>query len=247
MCYNLAFLEQRMQKYEERYKHALPADIDQRNPVSDLQTYYFVSGFSHPQLPLITSSGIQMAQWGLIPFWVKDKKSALEIRGKTLNAVRETLVEKPSFRHRILSGRALLGVRGFFEWRSLHGKKYPYFIQLKNAEIFSLACIYDIWTDKESGEIIYSFSILTTEANGLMEQINSEKKRMPVIISVEHEKQWLDKALKTSDFTDFFKPFAADAMTAYTVSTELNSAKNNRNTPNALVEVNYGIKELEIL
>jgi putative SOS response-associated peptidase YedK len=235
-----------MQKYEERYKHALPADIEKRSPIGDLPTYYFVSGFSHPPLPLVTSSGIQMAQWGLIPFWIKDKKTAMEIRGKTLNAVSETIFEKPSFRHRIQTGRALLGVRGFFEWRSVHGKKYPYFIQFKNTEIFSLGCIYDLWTDKETGEITQSFSILTTAANKLMEQIHSEKKRMPVIISVEHEKHWLDKTLKTSDLNDFFKPFTAEAMSAYTVSTELNSAKNNRNTPEALMEVDYGISNFTL-
>lgn len=247
MCYNLAFLEHRMQKYEERYKHALPDDLSQKNTVADVLPYYFVSGFSHPQLPLITAAGIQTASWGLIPFWIKDKKSALEIRGKTLNAVSETIFEKPSFRHRIQNGRALLGVNGFFEWRSLREKKYPYFIRLKNTNIFSLACIYDSWADKETGEITQSFSILTTSANSLMEQIHNEKKRMPVIISLDHEKHWLDPALTSTDLQKFFVPFASEAMIAYTVSKELNSPKNNRNTPEALVEMKYGIKELEIL
>lgn len=49
--------------------------------------YYFVSGFSHPHLPIVKHDGIFSFEWGLIPFWTKDNKAAKDIQNMTLNAV----------------------------------------------------------------------------------------------------------------------------------------------------------------
>ncbi|MGM9511331.1 hypothetical protein ACS5NO_26590 [Larkinella sp. GY13] len=43
-----------------------------------------ISGFTHPQLPIITQE-IQLFQWGLLPAWAKEDQAA-ELANMTLNA-----------------------------------------------------------------------------------------------------------------------------------------------------------------
>lgn len=53
------------------------------------------------------------------------------------------------------------------------------------------------WTYKTTGEIVPTFTIITTEANELMSYIHNNKKRMPVILDFKHEREWLDKGALT--------------------------------------------------
>lgn len=240
MCYNIEYIEKRAAKYAERYKDTVEPDWSKRNLVEDeLPEYYFVSGFSHPRLPIVKQEGIFLYQWGLIPAWAKDAQGAKEIQSKTLNAVGETVFGKPSFRKSIASKRCLLGVNGFYEWRDFNSKKYPYLIKVKGDELFSLGCIYENWVDKSTGEIKNTFSILTTPANPMMEKIHNLKKRMPLIISREKEKSWIDNSLSPEQIKSLIKSFPENEMEAYTISTQANSPRNNRNVPEILNPVEY--------
>ena len=102
MCYNIAYMEKKLLKYAERYKEVLPDNAVRQVIQDESPTYYFVSGFSHPQLPIVKHDGIFSFEWGLIPFWIKDTKAAKDIQDMTLNAVGKTVFEKPSFRNSIL-------------------------------------------------------------------------------------------------------------------------------------------------
>lgn len=232
-------MQKRQQKFAERYKEISLPDWSIKTVPEELPTYYFVSGFSHPQLTIVKHDGIFLFEWGLIPLWIKDIESANNIRSKTLNAVGETVFEKPSFRKSIATQRCLLGVSGFYEWRDINNVKYPYFIKTLSSDIFSLGCIYESWVDKSSGEIRNTFSIITTPANPLMEGIHNIKKRMPLIISTEDEKKWIEPTLTKAQINALIKPYNDSDMTAYTVSQTVNSARNNRNVPESTVEVNY--------
>jgi putative SOS response-associated peptidase YedK len=239
MCYNLAFLERRMQRYDERYKDVLPPDLNQRLNFTELPLFYFASGFSHPLLPIMKQDGAFLFEWGLIPFWNKDAASATEIQSKTLNAVGETVFEKPSFRKSITSRRCLLGISGFYEWREVNKVKYPYYIHTRSSDIFSLGCLYENWTDTTTGEIRNTFSIITTPANPLMEKIHNLKKRMPLIIPAAKEQQWIDPALLKEEITKLIKPYNEADMMAYTISQKANSPRNDRNIPEILQAVDY--------
>ncbi|MEO7087227.1 MAG: SOS response-associated peptidase [Bacteroidia bacterium] len=156
------------------------------------------NGFQHPKTPVITnkeSEKIKLFQWGLIPFWAKDDS----IKKNTLNARIETIKEKPAFRNAV-NNRCLIIADGFYEWQWLDEKgtqKQKYLITLPNEELFSFAGLWSEWTDKQTGEIINSYTILTTEANELMSKIHNTKKRIPVILSEQNETNWLNgQALK---------------------------------------------------
>lgn len=240
MCFNIEHIIQHSDALTIRYNNVLPSlQSSKEKLLFEFPTYYFVSGFSHPILPIITSEGIQMFEWGLIPFWVKDEATAKLMQQRTLNAVGETAFEKQSFREAITNQRCLLPINGFFEWRDFNKTKYPYLIQLKNEEIFSLGCIYDSWIDQSTGEIRNTFTIITTVANPLMEKIHNLKKRMPLIINKEDEALWIDKNLSKQNTLKLIKPFDEKKMTAYTISRDANHSRYDRNQPHIIEKVEY--------
>ena len=150
------------------------------------------NAFQHPQTPIITNQHpdtIQLFSWGLVPHWAKDTS----IQKNTLNARIETLHEKPSFKY-ILSNRCLIIADGFYEWQWLDNKgkqKQKYMLTLPDNELFALAGLWNVWQDKTSNQQLHTYTIITTAANELMSKIHNTKKRMPVIVSKEHETDWL--------------------------------------------------------
>jgi putative SOS response-associated peptidase YedK len=150
------------------------------------------NGFQYPKTPVITNTHpntIRLFNWGLIPFWAKDDS----IKKHTLNARIETIHEKPAFRNSV-NNHCLILADGFFEWQWLDkaGKnKQKYVLTLPNDASFAFAGLWSEWIDKSTGEIIHSYTILTTEANTLMSKIHNTKKRMPVIVAKNNETAWL--------------------------------------------------------
>lgn len=182
---------------------------------------YHVNAFNFPKYPIITiSDEVQVFNWGLIPFWVKTEEDADEIKRMTLNARADTIFEKPSFREPIIKKRCIVPSTGYFEWRHEGNKKIPYYIYLKDEEIFSMAGIYDTWLDKATGVEHSTFSIITTDTNPLTDYIHNTKHRMPAILSKEDEKKWLEPDLPKVEIATLLKPYNVDLMDAYVISND---------------------------
>lgn len=245
MCFTVSIIPRGKEMAAQEYFESLPIFRDQHIDVPELPFYYLVNGFSHPKLAVARHDGVFLHEWGLIPWWVKDETSAKEMQDRTLNAVGETAFEKASFKNSVASKRCLLPVSGYYEWRDVKGVKYPYFVQSTEREYFSLGAIYETWTNKETGEMHDTFSIITTAANPLMEKIHNLKKRMPLMIPVADEMKWLDPELEKEQVKKLIRPFPEEKMSAYTISREANSARNNRNVPEILNKVEYS--ELDAL
>jgi len=195
---------------------------------------YHASGFDLPKLPVITNdqpTHIQLFSWGLIPFWVKDKKTAEEVRLKTMNARAESIFEKPSFRHAAEQNHCLILADGFFEWQEYEGKNYPYYIRLQNHEPFAMAGLWDTWKDPETAEVLQTYSVITTKANPLMEQIHNKKKRMPVILPKDHERDWIDPSINKQAAEAMLVPYDEKLMQAFTISRLITSRQRNPNVP----------------
>jgi putative SOS response-associated peptidase YedK len=209
-----------------------------------IEIRYYENGFDFLPGPVITPENprtIKMFSWGLIPWWVKSVQQAHEIRVKTLNCVSEEMVDKPSFRDSLRDGkRCLIPCTGFYEWRHEGKLKYPHFIRLRASNIFSLAGLYSSWTNKESGMVYNSYTVLTTAANPLMEKIHNSKKRMPVILQRQHEGDWLNESLTPGDVAALCAPLDAGMMQAHTISKMITDRKVlDKNTPEIQTVVNY--------
>jgi putative SOS response-associated peptidase YedK len=161
--------------------------------------------------------------WGLIPSWSKDPS----IGNRLINARGETIAEKPSFRGGFKYKRCLILTDGFYEWQAQPGTKIkiPHFIHMKDRKPFAFAGLWDEWHSPE-GSSILSCTIITTEPNKLMAGIHN---RMPVILDSKDYNIWLDAAPQTpANLFPLIKPFPADKMSAYPVSTLVNSPANDK-------------------
>lgn len=115
-------------------------------------------------------------RWWLIPYWTKEP-----LKFPTFNARAESIAEKPAFRDR----RCLVLVDGFYEWpkREKWQKaidKRPRLIRFADRRIMTLAGLWDRWRDQKTGVRVESCTIVTTEANELLESVPHD--RMPVVL-----------------------------------------------------------------
>ena len=234
MCYNVSIFRTK-EELEMRFKAKFT------NP-EEYNQYYHISSFSLPKLPVITNEDpmhIQLYTWGIIPFWVKSQDDAEKIRVKTMNARSENIFEKPSFRHAAEKKHCLVLGDGFFEWQEFHGRNYPYYIRLKSHEAFAFAGLWDSWQDSGSGENVHTFSIITTQANPLMEKIHNKKKRMPVILPKSFEQRWISNSISKDQMQQLLVPYNEEEMEAYTISRLITTRNQDNNVPQVISPYSY--------
>ena len=256
MCYTVSGLLYAQIKRARRYV----GDNDELRKLEELykeltgEPFFQANGFDHPHLLIYTEENPHIpvaAQWGLIPHWVKDEKTAKQIWNKTINARGESIFEKPSFRSAAKSKRCLIQINGFYEYHHYKGKTYPFYIYRKDGEAITLGGIWSEWVNKESGEIFRTFSIVTTEGNELLAKIHNNPKlsgpRMPLIIPEEKEEEWLKSAnneMDKEEIKQLILPYASDELQAHTVA-KLKGKNAVGNVPEATDKVVY--EELEEL
>lgn len=139
------------------------------------------------------------AHWEFIPPWIKNEeelKAARKQKIPWLNARSETILSSKMFRPAALKRRCLVLATHFFEWRHYKpdgAKKpiaYPYHIST-NEGYFYMAGIWQPWVNKDTGEVMDTFAIITTEANEVMAEIHNTKKRMPTILPEDLAHEWI--------------------------------------------------------
>jgi putative SOS response-associated peptidase YedK len=192
--------------------------------LSELRPRYNVAPSQN--IPIVWKEGdkrrIVLARWGLIPHWAKDMKIGYSM----INARAETVAEKPAFRNAFKHRRCLIPADGFFEWQVIPGSKVkqPWFIALRDREPMALAGLWERWRSPE-GEDLESCSIIVTDANALMQPIHD---RMPVVLAPEDWDAWLEPDAKdTRSLQSLLKPYPAEDMQAWPVSTKVNSPRND--------------------
>jgi putative SOS response-associated peptidase YedK len=159
-----------------------------------------------------------MMAWGLVPPRVRERNTAKPL----INARAETLAEKPTFQHLLHGNRCLVPASGFYEWKKEGTRKTPFYIRLRDSPLFAFAGLYDVWHTPD-GEGFASYTIITTEPNGLVAPIYN---RMPVILRRSDESRWLSgEPLSTKDLATVLAPYLPDGMEAYPVGPLVNNPK----------------------
>jgi putative SOS response-associated peptidase YedK len=205
---------QRREAIGERFKVAIP------------ETYAHRFNLAPQQRALIVREkdgdrNAVMAKWGLLPHWAKDSKIAF----KMINARAETLTEKPAYRGLLSRHRCLIPADGFYEWTvGSDGKKHPIHFHLPGYDLFAFAGLWTSRTHEETGEILESCTIITTQPNSLVAPVHD---RMPVILSSEAETLWLDPTISKEHALSLLEPYPAALMLALPASTRVNSVRND--------------------
>lgn len=232
MCYDAKSGTRKLIKYAKHRGDdpAYIAELERKLELltRDLKAHYHVSGFAHPKLLVFTDKNPDEPQaftWGLIPSWVKDAKTAASLSNQTLNARGETIWEKPSFRSSAKSKRCLVYLDAFYEHHHYKGKTFPFHVSMKDDSPMVIAGLWEEWVNKETGEIVNTVTLVTTEGNPLMTKIHNNPKaegpRMPVILPREKQDEWLMVCKSDEDkskINSLLIPFEENLMQAHTVN-----------------------------
>ena len=140
-----------------------------------------------------------IGQWSLIPWFAKERK----LRFPTANARSEELAEKASYKHPWARGqRCIIPALAFFEPNWETGKHIPWIFRRPDGTPWGLAGLWNTWTDKATGEMVESYTMLTLNADEhpLMSRMHkpdpklgpdAQDKRSVVPIELEDVDTWL--------------------------------------------------------
>jgi len=166
---------------------------------------------------------VERFRWGLIPFWAKSIKAAANY--SLINARGEEIMEKRSYAKAFQRRRCIVPLSGFYEWKKEDKSKRPFAIHLRDNSIMSVAGVWERWQRGDEAEAVHSFSIVTTRANTFMADIHD---RMPVILDERDVEHWLDPEVQEPEqVLPLVRPCPPEWLTAYEVSTAVNSSMNN--------------------
>jgi putative SOS response-associated peptidase YedK len=197
MCYNKSVLEKQaeLEAQYEIFKNLK----DHENAFSDLPLFNVTA---YHNVPVIGTWEDELrafkAFWCLIPHWSKTGKP----EATAFNARIETIDKSKLFAPYFKSSRCLVPVSAFYEYNAekpltieVNGKKkpakQPSVIMMKDKKSFMLGGCFSVWTDKKTGELKPSYTVITTEPNKLVGAIHN---RMPVIIEEKYFELWLDRS-----------------------------------------------------
>lgn len=163
---------------------------------------------------------MQVIKWGLVPFWVRDTRAHKPF----INSRVETILEKPSFKSSLTKKRCIIPADGFYEWKTVDGKKQPIRIRLPNEQLFGMAGLYDDWRSADGSVNVRTCSIITVPCNETMKPIHN---RMPAILTPEMESVWLNPDNRDINVLSHCLIPYEGAMETFPVSKLVNSVKNN--------------------
>jgi putative SOS response-associated peptidase YedK len=167
--------------------------------------------------PRTGTRGLAELTWGLA------RRDAKPGEKRLINARSETVADRPAFREAFLKRRCLIPATGFYEWEKRTGERpRPWLFRLRSGAVFAFA---GLWEPPLEAGGRATCAILTTDANSLTEKVHL---RMPVILPREAFAAWIDPSPNDPRaLTRLLEPFPDAEMTAYPVSTAVNSPAND--------------------
>lgn len=160
----------------------------------------------------------ELASFGLIPPWSKDKNMAFS----TINARLETIEQKPTYSNPFKTQRCILPAQGYYEWINAGTVKIPYYHHLKDDKPMAMACIWDENTVAEDKSIL-SFSIITTHPGSKLTRIHDRK---PVLLREENIEAWLNPEINEVDsLKKLLHSISESEIDFYRVSSAVNSSR----------------------
>jgi putative SOS response-associated peptidase YedK len=205
----------RREALAERFQITIPETVSERYNVAPGQPVLAIRRSEDPAREPV------LLRWGLIPHWAKDARSAY----KMINARAETLLDKKSYRSLLGTRRCLIPADGFYEWRlGSDGRKQPIHFSRIDGQPFAFAGLWTSWTDRESGELVDSCTIITTAPNELVVPVHD---RMPVILTPELEEPWLDLEVEAQEALSLLQSYPTALMKAREASPLVNTVRND--------------------
>jgi putative SOS response-associated peptidase YedK len=172
-------------------------------------------------LPIICqyATQVEFSRWGFVPSWTSAIDGQIPIGHR--NARIESLSEKPTFKEAFKKQRCLIPASGYYEWRTYHGQKQPYYISLKNQPLIAFAGIWSLWRNG-LGEEVLTTAMITTQA---LSELKALHERMPIIIAKQHYQNWLAKEYDLENLTKILVNPTAENFAVKAVSPRMSNPK----------------------
>ena len=227
MCYDISFTTS-VENIAD-YLPEIEPDIEQLALNFEPTEHVLAHSFrKHPVIVFENGAyRLKLFEWGVIADYMNTPEKIREYRMAMANARSEKIIaDKRSVWHRIRKNRCLVFTTGFFEHHDAGlKKKIPFFVHLKDEPVFCFAGLYNYspLPDPETGEAIGTFAVVTRPANELMTKIHNSgpnSHRMPLILTKELGKKWLDNNLPDAELQAILEyECPPDLMQAWPVNT----------------------------
>lgn len=179
-----------------------------------------IGPFLRPGQPGEQGLELVSGQWALIPRWADSPN----LKYSSNNARSEELAAKPTYREAWSKGqRCIIPVVSFDEpcWET--GKNVWWRFGRADGELWGLAGLWNAWTDKATGEVHESYTMLTINADDhpLMSRMHKPDPKLPpdqqdkrsvVAIEKADVEQWFQGSIK--DAQELIKPPAMEVILA---------------------------------
>ncbi len=174
--------------------------VGRQNP----QRWWPSDVFPRAQGPFIRACGgereLVVGQWGLVPHFAKTARLAYQ----TNNARSEELAQKASYKQPWAQGqRCVIPATSFDEpcWET--GRNVWWTFRRADGNPWGLAGLWNTWIDKDSGEVVESYTMLTlnADAHPLMRRMHKpdpklgpgeQDKRSVIAIELDEVDAWLE-------------------------------------------------------
>jgi len=163
---------------------------------------------------------LALMKWGLVPRWAKTPKANFS----SINARSDKLESSGAWREPFRKQRCLIPAQFFFEWEVLSPEERkrkvsrPWAVALTDDRLFSFGGIWEWWKDRETGNALESFSIITTDPNEVLKPFHN---RCPLIIGPQDYERWLTPYEKDDPSTvpsELVRTYPAEGMKAWRVA-----------------------------
>lgn len=169
-------------------------------------------------------------RWGLVPSWSKTSSAGARL----INARRETLPEKPSFRRALAVRRCLLPALGYYEWQPVAEQgsgrviKQPSFLRPADGGLLVMAGLYEFWRDPHPEDVdepwVRTCTIITTTAADNIGMIHD---RMPVTLDRSQWEGWLSPDVDSAQAVAILSSAPQGTLAAHRVGQRVNKVGND--------------------
>lgn len=171
---------------------------------------------------------LDIASWGLIAPWSKNRAEAVRSQSMAINARVETVHEKPTFRDSFRVRRCLVPASGYYEWATELGqypRKQAIFVSPQQGKFLAFAGIYNYWRSAEEKGSSQSVAIITRDAVNELARVHN---RMPLFLPEDRWSRWLDMDTPLPEVMELLRVPHPDAnLRFWPVSSKVNSIRNN--------------------
>ncbi len=159
----------------------------------DVGDYFDRVVVPYAKAPVLTANGdaveTSIMRFSMVPGWSKEPK----VKFATHNARLDTIDEKPTWRSVFGRKHCLAMLTDFIE-PIYEGEYAGHMVAFsaKSGNLIYAAGVWDEWVNKETGEVLHSFAIITHHPPPFVSNVGHD--RCPVFLDEDHGHEWLTAA-----------------------------------------------------